>query len=95
MYTRVVCCAAASTAADAATAWAAAAAWALVFTRYWFTSICVCTNQSSVLSSGPPALPTLLQYYCTSIGQYTTPHPNPLVYAIHHTILAMAISCKG
>jgi len=22
-------------------------------------------------------------------------HPTPLVYAIHHTILAMAISCKG
>jgi len=40
-------------------------------------------------------LPTLLQYYCTAIGQYMTPHPTLLVYAIHHTIWAMAISCKG
>jgi len=23
------------------------------------------------------------------------PHPTPLVYAIHHTILAVAISCEG
>jgi len=23
------------------------------------------------------------------------PHPTPLVYAIHHIILAVAISCKG
>jgi len=23
-----------------------------------------------------------------------TPHPAPLVYAIHHTIMAMAISCE-
>ena len=65
------------------------------FTRYCFTPIRLCTNQTSFLSSGPPALPTLLQYCCTSIGQYATPHPNPLVYAIHHTTLAMAISCNG
>jgi len=70
------------------------AAAPLAFTRYCFTSSRSCTNQSSFHSSGPPALPTLLQYYCTAIGQYTTPHPTPLVYAIHHTILAMAISCK-
>ena len=37
------------------------------------------TNQSSVHSSGSPALPTLLHYYCTAIGQYTTSYPTPLV----------------
>ena len=49
----------------------------LTFTRYWFTSSCLCTSQSSLHSSGPPALPTLMQYYCTAIGQYTIP-PRPL-----------------
>jgi len=43
----------------------------------------------------PSALLTLLQYYRTTIAQYTTPHPTPLLNAIHHTILAVAISCKG
>ena len=67
----------------------------LAFTRYGLTSSRSCTNQSSFHSSGPPALPTLVQYYCTAIGQHTTSHLTPLVYAIHHIILAMAISCKG
>ena len=67
----------------------------MAFTRYCFTFSRLCTNQSSCHSSGSPALPTLLQYYCTSIGQYTTPHPILLIYAIHHTTLAMAISCKN
>ena len=35
-----------------------------------------CTNQPSLHYSGPPALPTLLQHYCTTNGQYTTP-PRP------------------
>jgi len=43
----------------------------------------------------PPAKPTLLQYYCTTIEQYTRPPPTPPFYAIHHTILVMALSCKG
>jgi len=59
------------------------------------TSSRVCTNQSSFHASGPPGLPTLLQYDCTAIGHCTTPHLTRLVYAIHHTILAMEISCKG
>jgi len=41
-------------------------------------------NQSSFHSSGPPALPTLLQYYCTTIGQYMTPPPTPLF--VWHTL---------
>ena len=52
----------------------------------------------STLISPPPrprALPTLVQYYCTIIGQYTTPLPTSRVYAIHHTILVISISCKG
>ena len=53
-------------------------------------------HQSIILLLPPPsALLTRLQYYCTSDVQYTTPHPTPLVVAIHYTILAMAISCKG
>jgi len=67
----------------------------LAFTRYCFTSRLLCTIQSSVCCPLPPVLPALLQYYCTPIAQYTPPPPTPLLYAIHHTILAMAISCKG
>jgi len=43
----------------------------------------------------PPAKPTLLQYYCTTIAQYTPPTPIPPFHAIHHTISVMAISCEG
>jgi len=43
----------------------------------------------------PPAKHTLLQYYCTTIAQYTPPPPTPPLNVIHHTILAMAISCNG
>jgi len=43
----------------------------------------------------PPAKSTLLQCYYTTIAQYTPAHRPPHVYAIHHTILVMAISCKG
>jgi len=68
----------------------------LAFTRYCFTSWLLCTNQPSLYCPPlPPALPTPLQYYCTSIAQYTTPPPTPLLYAIHYTILATAISCEG
>jgi len=47
---------------------------ALSFTRYSFTSRLLCTNQPSVHSPRPPALLTLVQYYCTAIGQNTTPY---------------------
>ena len=43
----------------------------------------------------PPAKSTLLQCYYTTIAQYTPAHRPPHVYAIHCTILVMAISCKG
>ena len=56
----------------------------LAFTRYCFTSSRLCTSQSSCHSSGPPALPTLLQYYCTAIGQYTTLPRSP--FCISNTI---------
>ena len=37
-----------------------------------FTSRLLCTNQSSFDCPLPPALPAVLQYYCTSIAQYAT-----------------------
>ena len=43
----------------------------------------------------PPAKPTLWQYYCTTIAQYTLLPPTLSFYAIHHTIFVIAISCKG
>jgi len=53
-------------------------------------------HYSTILVLPPPsALLTLLQYYRTTIRQYATPTRPPLVYAIHHTILAAGISCKG
>jgi len=65
----------------------------LACARDCFNSRRACTNQSSLHSSGPPALPTLLQYYCMPIWQYTARQPTPLVYAIDYTM--MAISCKA
>ena len=67
----------------------------LVFTRYSFTSRLLFTNQPSFHSPRPSALLTLVQYYCTIIGLYTTPLPTSRLYAIHHTILVITISCKG
>jgi len=43
----------------------------------------------------PPALSTLMRFYCTIIGQYKTPLPTSRLYALHHTILVVTISCKG
>ena len=73
---------------------AAASLRTLAFTRYWFTWKLLCTNQSFFYRQLPP-VPTLSQCYCTSIAQYTTPPPTPHLYAIHNTILVVAISCKG
>jgi len=47
------------------------------------------------IAPAPPALPTRLHYYCTLVGQYTTPLPTSRLYAVHHTILVMTISRKG
>jgi len=75
---------------------AVTASAALAFTRYCFTSKVYCGRQSSFYPPrSPPPKPTLLQYYCTPNAQYTTPSPTPCLYGIHHTILVMAISCKG
>ena len=67
----------------------------LAFTRYSFTSMLSCTNKPSFHCPRPPALPNLLQYDCTIIGQYKTPLPTSRVYGIRHTILVITISCKG
>jgi len=56
-------------------------------------------HDATILSPPPPpplsALPTLVQYYCTIIGQYTTSLLTSRLFAIHHTILVITISCKG
>jgi len=54
----------------------------LAFTRYCFTLRLLCTNQPSFHFPRPPALPTLVQDYCTTIGQYTTP-PSDLPCVCH------------
>ena len=64
-------------------------------TRYLFTSKLLCTSKSSLSCPFPSALPTLVQYYCTTIGQYTTPPPTSRMSAIHYTIMVITISCKG
>jgi len=72
------------------------ARYLLAFTRYSFTYRLLRTNQPSFHSRRLPALPTLVQYYYTIIGQYnTTPLPTSRLYAIHHTILVITILCKG
>jgi len=53
-------------------------------------------HESIILPLPPPTcnartIAMLLHVYCAI---YDAP-PTPLLYAIHHTILAMAISCKG
>ena len=50
---------------------------ALAFTRYCFTQKLYFSSQSSFYTP-PPAKPTLLQYYCTTIVQYTPPRRPPL-----------------
>ena len=52
-------------------------AGALALTRHCFTSKLYCGRQSSIYC--PPALakPTLLQYYCTPISQYTSSPTDP------------------
>jgi len=50
----------------------------LAFTRYPFTSKLSCSNQSSFYCPLPPAMPTLLQCYCMSNAQYTTPPRPPI-----------------
>ena len=56
----------------------------LAFIRYSFTSRLLCINHPCFHSPRPPAFPTLMQYYCTIIGQYTTPLPTSRL--LLHTI---------
>jgi len=52
-------------------------------------------ESNTISSPSPPALVSLLQYYCTNIGQYTSPPPNYFSCAIHHKRLVIKISGKG
>ena len=67
----------------------------LAFTRYCFTSKLDCGSQSSSycpsLTCKAYPIAILLHAHCAIYA----PQPTPLLYAIHHTILVMAISCKG
>jgi len=67
----------------------------LASTRYSFTLRLLCTNQSSLNFPRPSALRTLLHSYRTTFAQYKNPPPTLPLYAIHHTLLVMTISCKG
>ena len=71
----------------------ARAGFALAFTRYYFTFMVLSTNQSSLHYPRPAALPTRLQYCCNA--QYSTLFRPPRFHVIHHTMLCIAISCKG
>jgi len=57
--------------------WLGSASDDLAFIRFSFTLRLLRTNQSSLYCVPPPGLPTLLQYYCTTIAQYTTFPPRP------------------
>jgi len=67
----------------------------LAFTICSFPSKLLCRNQSSCYFPPPLALPTLLQYYCRTIVQYTTPPDPPFLCHTPYTILAIAKSCGG
>jgi len=69
----------------------------LSVTRYsLFGCCCARINHLFPPPPRPPELPTLVQYVCTIIGQYTTPPPTARVYNIHHaTLVVITISCKG
>jgi len=62
----------------------------LAFTRYSFTSSLLCMNQSSFYCPS---------HYCNTIARLLynirPPPPTTLLCATNHTILVMAILCKG
>jgi len=58
-----------------------------------FHFIALLWESNTRLLPPPLAKPTLLQYYCPPISQYTPPPPTTLLYDIHHILSAMAISC--
>ena len=70
----------------------------LAFTRYCFTSKLYCGSPSSI--HHPCIAPLYLQslLYCNHIARplrnIRSP-TDPSLYAVHHTIVVMAISCKG
>jgi len=67
----------------------------LAFTRYCFTSKLYCGSRSSFNCPAPTCnaypIAILLDAHCA----IHAPPPTLRAYAMHHTILVMAISCKG
>jgi len=49
----------------------------LAFTRYYFAAKLYCGSPSFLYSPSPLAKPTLLLYYCTTIGHYTPSYRPP------------------
>jgi len=58
----------------------------LAYTRYFFTYLCGCKNQSPLYYPRPFVLHTLLQYNCATFAQYmTSPRPSVLMpYTIQY-----------
>jgi len=56
---------------------------------------CCARINHPLIPSTPPALTTMVQYYCAIIGQDTILLPTSRLYALQHTILVITISCKG
>jgi len=67
----------------------------LAFTRYYFTSKLYCGSQSSFYCLPPSCKAYPIAILLHDYRAIYAPPPTPLLYAIYHTILMMAISCKG
>jgi len=67
----------------------------LAFTRYSFNFDAFVCESIILLLPSPPAMPTLLHILLHDYCAIYDPLPTPLLHAIDHTILVMAISCKG
>jgi len=69
--------------------------WLLALTRSVSMLRPLCTNHASLYCTLPPALLTRLQYDCNTIAQQLNPLRSLVCYATHHSILCIAMSCKG
>ena len=66
----------------------------MAFTRDSSTSRLLCTNQSSLHCPPPACIAHTIAILLHDCCAMYDPPPTLLLYAIHHTILVMAVSCK-